>query len=110
MSVDPVRKARAGYFNWRRHPDAPTLAPGGEITMLAGIQHVALTTVRGVPVLVCIAPFIAHRTRIVVWGEEARALLDASVDVEVELDKLAAVDQRKHNGHGNSNSGGHAAG
>ena len=109
MSVDPVRKARVGYFNWRRrHPDAPTLAPGGEITMLAGIQHVALTTVRGVPVLVCIAPFIAHRTRIVAWGEEAPALLDASV--EVELDKLAAVDQRKHNGHGNSNSGGHAAG
>jgi hypothetical protein len=46
----------------------------------------------------------------VAWGEEAPALLDASV--EVELDKLAAVDQRKRNGNGNGNGsgGGRAAG
>ena len=36
----------------------------------------------------------------------AAALLDASVEVKVELDKLAAVDRRKRNGNG----GGRAAG
>jgi hypothetical protein len=103
--------ARVGDFNWRRrHPDTPMFGPDSEVTMLAGIQRVALTTVCGVPVLVCVEPFIAYRARIVAWGEEARALLDASVDLEVELAKFAAVDQCKCDGHGNGKTGGHAAG
>jgi hypothetical protein len=98
VPVDPVRKARVAYYNWRRrHPNAPMLAPGGEITMLNGVQHVALTTVCGVEVLVSTAFFIAQRTRIVAWGEGARRLIDATIDIDSELDKLVAVEQRKRN-------------
>jgi hypothetical protein len=76
------------------------LAPGGEITILDRIQHVALTTVCGVTVLGCVTPFIAHRARIVAWGEDARDLVDAGVHVDVELNKLVAVEQRKRKGNG----------